>query len=233
MNTDKTWHDCTVINLENKPDGYRFLRLKTPVGWQHKPGQYTIFNLKDSEGTFKAYYSIASDIDHSGEIDFCIHTSPESRSGKIYDHLQPGDTLPVAPAQGNFELQESTKPKIFIAGGSGIAPIRAMVQRELQKSQSNQAVHLIYGCRSGNHIPYANDFKSLSSAHDRFSFTFCAETTDNNEYVKKGMVTDFLTTAIIENCEYYLCGPKPMLEAVVAILETANVAETDIYMEKY
>ena len=227
------WYQTTVHSIEEVGKDYFYIQLKAPKEFQHQAGQYTIFELEDSDGSFPCYYSIASSPKSNGIIDFCIMNKDGSRSTAIYRNMKAGDEVKVASPKGKFGLSGAKGPKVFVAGGSGISPIRAMIQSLIEAGNSDDPVHLIYGCRSSDSVPFSQEFQGLSESQAHFNQWICVESGENNGY-KSGRVTEFLDEAYVQGSEFYLCGPPPMVKAVQNHLEQVQkLGPESVHVESY
>lgn len=209
---------------------YLYLSLLPAAPWQHQAGQYTAF-CSLADGVLKRrYYSIASAPAASGSVDFCLLCRPGSEAASLYQDLALGSELWLAPAAGEFRLRQTPRPKVYIAGGSGISPIRALLQEQL-RAPGQSVAHLVFGCQDGAGFPYLSEWLHLA-AEPRFRAWLCAEA-GYGQSVQAGRVTSFLSAAILPGAEYYICGPGPMQEAVLQILAEQQVRPEQIFRESF
>lgn len=229
----QTWHRADVVRMSSLADAYILLTVRHDPRFHHEAGQHTMFRLKEDGHDVLYYFSIASAPRPDRLVDFCIAYHPQSRIYKILRSLKAGAALSMSSAVGEFVDSGEKKPIIFIAGGSGIAPIRALLQKHFASESAPFPIRLIYGCRNDGAIPYRGELLQWQEQYSgRFQVQFCAETsTDAN--IPQGRVTDFLPQLFNPNAAYYICGPNPMVDAIHAILKTRGIAATDIHYERY
>jgi benzoate/toluate 1,2-dioxygenase reductase subunit len=210
---------------------YLYLQVKPEKPFSFKPGQHTQFYIVTDQLERTRHYSIASAPNAQGVLDFCVMLSDDAAIRAFYQGLKVGDRFAVTPAQGSFLLRSGERPRVFVAGGSGIAPIRSMLQ-SLAGTATTVPHHLVYGCASILAFPYADEFLGLHKVWPGFRAWLCAESA-SAAGVTKGRVTDVLHEAIVPDADYYLCGPKGMRHAVVHKLLAAGVGPGRIIVEAF
>jgi ferredoxin-NADP reductase/ferredoxin len=89
------------------------------------PGQYVSLRLRDDAGEFIRSYSL---VDFSeSHFTLCVKILADGRGGRVLSRLSSGDAVSVSPAVGHFTLRDTSAPKVFIATGTGLAPMMAML----------------------------------------------------------------------------------------------------------
>ena len=210
---------------------YLYLSIRPEKDFPFQPGQHTQFYIVSESVTRRRHYSIASAPNADGVLDFCIMLSDDPAIRDFYLSLKVGSRFAITPAQGTFLLRPQQRPRVFVAGGSGIAPIRSMLQ-SLSAKALKIPHHLVYGCASVAAFPFAEEFLNLAKTWPSFRAWLSAEDAAAAG-VAKGRVTDVLEQALIPEAEYYLCGPKGMRDAVIHRLLANGVAPADIIVEMF
>lgn len=236
--------------------GDRFveLRLKRPDHYSYEPGQHCTLLYTDAQGKFERIYSIASAPFQFNELVFCIQASTDSRALHVLKNLHPGSLLGLGNARGNFRLRSSSRRALFIAGGSGIAPMRSFLLHLTQSgpvaSGATDRPVLLFGCRNAEEIPFFEEWKGLpidvrisaaTGTRDQvrsgsvlelleelkgeFKEEFRGEFTGEIKDEFKGQLSQFEAS--------YLCGSPPMIEAVRKWLEGAGFKAENIVVEQY
>src|SRR5690606_14333745 len=136
--------------------------------------------------------------------------------------LEPGDSLDVAGPFGDFHVQPTEREMIFVGGGVGMAPLRAMIHEQLRRG-SKRRMSYFYGARSVADLFYVDEFEKLARAHANFRWTVAlSDPAPGDRWEgKTGFIHQPLLDAMRnhpapEDCEYYLCGPPVMISAVLA-----------------
>lgn len=154
--------------------------------------------------------------------------------------LKPGNTLGISGPYGDFHVQSTEKEMIFIGGGVGMAPLRAMVHEQLAQATTRK-VSFWYGARSGHDLFYEDEFEALAKKHSNFTWTpaLSEPRSDDNWDGPTGFIHDVVYRAYIKDhpaphdCEYYLCGPPLMIAAVLAMLDDNGVEPTSIFNDDF
>ncbi|WP_395400920.1 PepSY domain-containing protein [Pseudoduganella sp. UC29_106] len=150
--------------------------------------------------------------------------APGKGSSYVYS-LQPGDRVTFNGPFGEFALRRGHAEKIFIGGGAGMAPLRAMIHALLE-SGSNDPIQFWYGARTMREVPYADEFDSLARRHPNFRWHAVLSDEDGrDENRMRGMVhqvahdESLQAHPAVRNCDFYVCGPPAMLQATRDMLQ--------------
>lgn len=131
---DKVSHDVAVLRLMLAP-GSTFNYL---------PGQYLQILLKD--GSRRAY-SMATSAARDNQVELHIRHMPGGLfSGHVFNALQPKEILRIEGPFGSFYLRHNERPMIFLASGTGFAPIQALLE-QLHEADNCRPVYLYWGGR--------------------------------------------------------------------------------------
>lgn len=121
-----------------------------------KPGQWV--NFRFPEGVSRAY-TIASAPERPQELELCVRVGP-GRGGNALQHLQPGAEVSIEGPHGAFLLPADERAAVFLAGDTGIAPVRSIVLHMLA-NQDGRPITVLYE-PDHRHILYASDFDPLA-----------------------------------------------------------------------
>jgi len=206
-------------------------------------------NSSSTTPTTRAY-SMANKPEEQSQITLLIrlalppaqkyHSVPPGKVSTWLFAREIGDAVSISGPFGDFYLRSSNRPMVLIGGGVGMAPLRSLLQLELQ-SPRDRLVSFFYGARSQWDVFYADELSELAKKHKRFSYTISlseplngltwnGETGFIHEIVKR----DFLNKhPDPEICDYYLCGPPLMHTAVISALENAGVEPDSIFSDSF
>lgn len=195
------------------------------------PGQYV--NLQVPGSTETRAYSFSSLV-QDGAVSFLIRNVPGGRmSGWLTGVAQPGDRMTLTGPLGTFYLRDIQRPVLMLAGGTGLAPFTAMLEK-IARDGSAHPIHLIYGVTLDADLVEMDRLADLAQRIPNFSFTACVASTDST-YPNKGYVTQHITPAQMNdgNVDIYLCGPPPMVEAVSQFIRDSGVQPASFHHEKF
>ena len=235
VNTSR--HLASLRNVWNTNDRTKHFEFETAngSGFEFRPGQYISLDFYVNGEKATRAYSIASSPHHNSRFDLCLnivlggHVSPS-----VFD-LKPGDQIRFRGPFGRFVLREPLDPvSAFIATGTGIAPLRSMVQYMFQKPCSSE-VWLIFGVREEADILYREEFEALAQQHPNFYFIPTlsrpgAHWTGHTGYVQQ-QVDRYLRGK--QGFHAYICGLKKMVNDVRHQLRSLGYDAKALSCEKY
>jgi len=150
--------------------------------------------------------------------------APGRGSSYVYS-LKPGDRVTFNGPFGEFALRRGRNEKVFIGGGAGMAPLRAMIHALLESGATEQ-IHFWYGARSDRDVPYRDEFDELALHHPNFSWhVVLSDGEGDAKQPLRGMVHQVVHDELLRNhpsardCDFYVCGPPAMLHATREMLK--------------
>jgi Na+-transporting NADH:ubiquinone oxidoreductase subunit F len=155
--------------------------------------------------------------------------------------LTEGDPVMAAGPFGTFRAQETDREIVFIGGGVGMAPLRALIYEQLEQRGAGRKMSFWYGARSEVELFYAAEFDALAAKYDNFNWTVALsdpQPTDTREattgFVHSVAFERYLRShPAPETCEYYLCGPPLMIRAVFDMLDDLGVERDSIFNDDF
>lgn len=152
------------------------------------------------------------------------------------ENLEPGTTAFVEGPYGNFTLDASIKThNVFINGGIGITPTMSILQ-DLRSKQDQRQTTVIYGTPSFELTPFFEELKVLSSELNLKVVHVFEEAPDDwdgetgfitEEIMKRQLPDD------ISNCEFFVCGPPPMMDMAESTLRKWGVPVYRVHSERF
>ncbi|MGC6509016.1 MAG: NADH:ubiquinone reductase (Na(+)-transporting) subunit F [Myxococcota bacterium] len=214
---------------------------------------YSMANYPEEFGIIMLNVRIASppwDRKNNGWMD----VPPGIMSSYIFGRV-PGDTVVISGPFGEFFARETENEMVFIGGGAGMAPMRSHIFDQFRRIKTNRKVSFWYGARSFREAFYIEDFDTIQSENDNFiwhvalSDAIAEDDWENSEAetrkplgCKEGY-TGFIHNVLYENylkdhpspedCEYYICGPPMMNEAVFKMLDSLGVEPESILFDDF
>jgi ferredoxin-NADP reductase len=230
------WQTATVGTIIDETAKVRTLRLEVPDWTGHLAGQHLDLRLTADDGyQAEREYSIASAPGEPLAI-----TVERLDDGEVSPYLtedaRPGDQFEVrGPVGGYFVWEPGTGgPLLLAAGGSGVAPLRAIV-RERSRAGSSVPVRLLYSSRSWEDVIYKSEFDvppegvevihTLTRSHPP-SWKGYARRVDAQMLAKVAWAT-------AERPLAYVCGPTNFVEAVAAALVGLGYPAGQVKTERF
>ena len=196
------------------------------------PGQYA--NLTVPGTTQHRAYSFSS-MPQDGKVSFLIRNVPGGlMSGYLREQAKAGAAMTMAGPLGSFYLREIKRPVLMLAGGTGLAPFTAMLDKILAAGGSPFPVHLIYGVNADTDLVELDKLANFAKAMPNFTYALVVVDA-NSAQPKKGYVTQHLEDGQLNagEVDIYLCGPPPMVEAVAQNLRERNINPVSFHYEKF
>ena len=203
-----------------------------------EPGQYVCLS-KDLDGEIlKGYYSLASE-PYSDDFELCVRVRETGGGfGKFLTQCHLGEIFSLEFPTGNFRLQTPLRPSVFAVHGTGIAPVRSMLQHLLNNSDQSPDVPLtlLQGARTKEDLYYCVEFEEFMKHHPIFRYWPIVSGISSGWTGRTGRVQGHLREALgskLENMDVYLCGSSDMVKTTVDQLQAWEFDERAIVYEKY
>jgi Na+-transporting NADH:ubiquinone oxidoreductase subunit F len=165
---------------------------------------------------------------------------PGIMSSYIFD-LKPGDKCIVSGPYGEFYTKKTDAEMVFIGGGAGMAPMRSHIFNQLRTLKTNRKMSFWYGARSKREMFYEDDFNMLAKENDNFTWNIGLSDPlpEDNWEGYTGFIHNILLEEFIkshpapEDCEFYMCGPPMMNDAVINMLIENGVEPENIMLDDF
>jgi Na+-transporting NADH:ubiquinone oxidoreductase subunit F len=156
-------------------------------------------------------------------------------------NLKPGEKVTIYGPFGEFFAKETEAEMIFVGGGAGMAPMRSHIFDQLKRIKTKRKITFWYGARNKKEMFYVDDFNRLAEAFDNFNwFVALSEPLPGDKW---DGYTGFIHTVLYdqylkqhpapEDCEYYICGPPLMIQAVLEMLDSLGVEPENILFDDF
>jgi len=207
---------CRIERIDKVAADVAIVSLKLPANdrLQYLAGQYVDFLLKDGR---RRSFSIATAPEDDTLLDLHVRHVPGGYfSGQLFNEFKGREILRIEGPLGNFFLREdSDKPIILVAGGTGFAPIKAVIEHALHHAVDRQMV-LYWGVRSRADLYLPDLPVEWQRTHP--NFTFIPVLSDplpadhwpgRTGFVHKAVMTDFTD---LSGYQVYACGGPAMID---------------------
>jgi len=228
---DYLTHDIQSITID----------VGEPLFFKARAGQYVELSVEGIDAPRSYSFARAPRLERPGEISFFIRHVP---GGEFTDWLfredRTGAEVEVSGPYGNFHQRDGRGAMICVAGGSGLAPIKALIEDGVANGlQRDLAVY--FGARTRRDLYCIEELERLG---ERWRGNFVLfpvlsdEPPDSDWPGARGLVTAALEAlresgTDLRAAEAYLCGPPPMVDAAIATLSGAGVPDAQIFYDKF
>jgi len=209
-----------------------------PVG--HIAGQWLDFDIPAEDGIVRRAYSIASapipDAPERFEIAVTRVQGGGGASARLHA-LPVGAQLLVDGPHGFFTREsERDEPALFVATGTGLCPLRAMLQEALSRDGDGPPLGLLFGCRTEADILWRDELQAWSARHPRLRTWVTLSRGDEHWSGARGYVQNHLGAALAElgRPHVFVCGLSKMVGEVRAVLKQRHGYDRKrIHSERY
>tara|TARA_B100000686_G_scaffold347819_1_gene437382 strand:+ start:990 stop:2015 length:1026 start_codon:yes stop_codon:yes gene_type:complete len=225
---------CQVINITPKTHDISSVELEIVAGgpFVYSAGQYSIVTFENQPAREYSMATMATD----PFIEFHVRrVSGGKVSNFVLDSLSSGDTVLVEGPFGNSWLRElHGGPIITLAGGSGIAPIKAIIEKALALGLKKE-IRLYFGVREDRDLYLVKHFVSLTKIHPNFCFIPVLSEPGVKTKRRTGLLHNVIKEdyAVLTGSKVYLAGPPAMIEAATKTVEKLGVTQEDIHADAF
>lgn len=199
------------------------LRLGAEQAIEFKAGQYILLGLDAEE---LKPFSIAAAPDGSGELECHIRKNIHSPWMQTLFTKEQNDKLYWQGPMDHVSLTEQTMPTIFVAGGTGFALMKALLEKLLQAKPS-YPIHIYWGVRQVADLYQHDWLVELCQQHDNIDYTPVISEQDADWKGATGAVHEKVLQdfANLDDQLVYLCGPSDMQQAAKQAFLAADLNE--------
>jgi CDP-4-dehydro-6-deoxyglucose reductase, E3 len=229
---------CRVEKVERPADDVAILSLKLPAGerLQFLAGQYIDILLKEGK---RRSFSMANAPHDDQLLQLHVRKSPNGTFSKfVFEEMRERSILRFEGPLGTFYLREdSDKPMIFVAGGTGFAPIKAQIEHLLHKGEDRPIV-LYWGARSKKDL-YLPELP-LAWARDHSNVSYIPVLSEPQPEDAWDGRTGFVHQAVLDDFgdlsgyQVYACGAPAMTDlARATFVEQRGLPEDEFYCDAF
>jgi ferredoxin-NAD(P)+ reductase (naphthalene dioxygenase ferredoxin-specific) len=224
---------CKVTAIDDATHDIKRVRLAIESGgpFDFSAGQFASLTF---EGCPPRDYSMAN-VPDDPVLEFHIRrTAGGATSARVAEKLKVGDSVRVEGPFGTSYLRESHRgPIVAVAGGSGMAPIKSIVERALRKGLP-QHIYVYFGVRTERDLYLQDHFAALAGKHGNLHFMpVLSEGKGGGR--RSGLVHEAVAADFDEfdGCKAYLAGPPVMVEAATKLFEQRGMRRIDIHADAF
>jgi propane monooxygenase reductase subunit len=213
------------------------VQLERPIKFW--AGQYVELTVSSAGGTRS--YSMASSMGTPDKLQFIIRKYPEGAFSSLVDTtLQPGARLKVRGPFGNcFRREGRPGPMVLVGGGSGMSPLWSILHDHIASGEQ-RPIRFFYGARTCKDLFFLEEFAAIAARLADFEFipvlsqasaadAWSGETGFVHEAAERILRRQRLPGEI----DAYTCGPPPMIDAVLPVLQRLGVEPEHTHVDKF
>jgi len=212
--------------------------LVDPPVIEQRAGQYIQITAPSPEGPVQRAYSMSSPPSDESHVQIVVRLVPEGIGSTYIHNLEEGEEVSFTGPYGEFRLNEDPEVEVVcVGGGSGMAPMKNVILTVLERWPERKC-WFFFGCRGESDVFYLDEFEELAAKHPNFTVVYALSEPEESGSWRGD--TGFIHLSLDKHLEgagprrqAFLCGPPPMIEAVMKVLETKGLKEDDIFYDKF
>lgn len=228
---------CRVVGMNPIAHDVMQIRIKLPQNqrFYYLPGQYIDLLLRDGR---RRSFSIANPHNEEGILELHARRVPDGYfTNYIFEGMRERDLLRFQGPLGTFFLREdSARPLIFVAGGTGFAPIKAILEQALAEG-IQRPVHLFWGVRAARDLYMCELTETWQRQYADFAFTpVLSEPGESDAWSgDTGWVHDAVTRQYpdLSGHQVYASGPPPMIEALKRSFAEHGLPADELFYDSF
>ena len=226
-----------VSSVRRETPATRIVRVNAAgARFPYKAGQAAMIGPPDLEGVPYSIASAPAETARAGQLEFLIKVHADGCWGNDFAVPQRGTMLEIQGPAGRFVLPDVAEEErfLFIAGGTGIAPLRAMIRQAVLTRRAAR-MRLLYSARTPADFSYVRELRAMAQRGE-IELTLTA-TRDSSARWRgsRGRITaDRLRPLVDDRATLcFVCGPAAMVDDVPAVLRRLGIPLSRIRLEEW
>lgn len=227
----------TVISVRRATPSTRIVRVRLETGrFSFRPGQAA--QIGPAAATTLAPYSVAcapEDTHLDGTLEFLVRIDAHGRWGELFDPLRRGQRLRVQGPIGGFAFPDHVTEQsfLFIAGGTGIAPIRSMI-RHARAARAGR-VKLLYSARTPLDFAYRRELCGMARRKEIDVALTATRDVPPSWRGGRGRIAQSQLAGLVDDeaTQCFVCGPAAMVDDVPRMLGELGIDRNRIRIEEW
>lgn len=218
-------HTLTLQEIEPVTHDVHCLRFDKPDGFTFKPGQAIEMHLDRDGWRDEGRPFTMTSLPEDDFLEFTIKSYPDHNGvTEQIGKMRPGDRVIVSDVFGAIT---DSGPGVFIAGGAGVTPFISILRRR-RRDKALDGCTLLFSNRQEKDIIRRDEFEAMEGLETVFTVT---------DEAVDGLYTRMIDGKMLDEVvgdygrRFYVCGPPPMIDAVVGLLEGKGVPGDRITIE--
>jgi propane monooxygenase reductase component len=228
-----------VVGIKSLTHDIRMLEIELDKPLRFWAGQYV--DLTIVEKNITRAFSMANAPSEGTRLEFIIKKYPDGQFSSLLDGgLEPGAALNAKGPYGTcFRREERPGPMLLIGGGSGMSPLWSILNDHIQSGEQ-RPVRFFYGARTRADLFFLNEIAAIASKLRDFKFIPALSDAQPGSawdgergFIHEVVARHLKGEALPGPIDAYACGPVPMIDAVLPILQMSGVEPEHIHFDKF
>jgi NAD(P)H-flavin reductase/hemoglobin-like flavoprotein len=229
-----TWWDATIIGHERRTPDIAVLKVSTRQPLPYVPGQSVAVEFERRPRLWRLF-SMANAPRPDGTLDFHVRIVDGGQVSTALVH-DPGlgSALRLGPAIGALRLDtRSDRPIVMASGGTGLAPLKAILEHLAVSRRDPPPTHLVVGARTGAELYDVTDLEKMA-ARSPWLTVIAAVSAEHHPRAERGTVADVLARlSTWREHDAYVCGSSAMVTATTDRLRALGTPPERIFVEDF
>lgn len=228
---------CRVVSMKPLAHDVMEIRIKLPQNqrFHYLPGQYIDLLMRDGR---RRSFSVANPPGEEGVLQLHVRRVPDGYfTNYIFEGMRERDLLRFQGPLGTFFLREDSDcPLIFVAGGTGFAPLKAILE-DMFENGIRRSVHFFWGARAVRDLYMRELVGSWEARHEHFRFTpVLSEAGEADQWSgETGWVHEAVARHYpdLSGYQVYASGPPPMIEAIRTAFPEHGLPADQLFFDSF
>ncbi len=230
----KLEYTAKIVKIDKIGKDIVIVTFETAKPLKYKAGQYINISVSDNDNILTNPYSIALAPNDSNYIEIHIRNTSYGLSSYFYNNALIGDIIKISKAQGDFTYHKTNNKIIALGGGTGIAPLKAIIEQAKINNHQND-IDIYFAARNIEDLYLHDYWKNFEKENSNINYIPVTMEQSPMPQIKTGNVFDVLIDRQknFVNCDIYLSGPPAMIEDGFKILDNTDIELNNIYTESH
>ena len=226
-------YSASLKEVEKLSDDVSYFTFNLDSSMSFEPGQFVMLAMEIDGEKVKRAYSIVSSPESTKELGFCIKVLKDGKLSAALNSIKKGDLVEIQGPYGKFSLSEPKLDQLFIAAGTGVAPLLPMLKSYLENESGN--VSLLFGFRHENDFLFREELEALLSKYSNFTLIPVMSRPSESWTGLKGHVTVYVADNVHDSSRTiaYICGRNEMVLDVRKALIEAGLSPERIKIDNW
>lgn len=222
-----------VENKQCTADIHKIIfKLNEPNDIPYVAGQFFEFDIPGLDET--RAYSLANRYQDKNILEF--HVKRVGTGSNYICDLKVGDRVTGSGPYGKMQIRDRNKDMIFVAGGSGMAPIKSLIEQLFSEDYDKEA-WFFYGARAKSDLYLQDEWMDLEKKYPNFHYIpALSNPNDSEEWDGEvGFIADVIARNLdnMKEMDAFLCGPPIMIETTTDVLSQSGLKGSNIFYDEF